>query len=142
MNRSILIAVASLAMAGPLGATAWAAQKDVPQGTQKSGSTVMGFTVSSVSPHWVDDINGKRLRHLTGAEIRIEAQPGMTVEYLTVELRRHLVTAAAQGSLEPVFGVAGSIVELRSTGDGFVFRVTASDTKGAEEIVRRAQLLI
>jgi len=141
MNRSILIAGAIFAMAGPLGATAWADQKDVPQATQNSGSTLMGYHVLSITPHSVDEINGKRTRHLVGAELRIEAQPGMTAEYLTVELRRHLASAVQGSTIEPVFGVEGSSVEVRSTGDGFVFHFTASDTGHAEELVRRAHRL-
>jgi|HubBroStandDraft_2_1064218.scaffolds.fasta_scaffold44413_1 hypothetical protein len=142
MNRSILIMAAVAAMAGPLGTTARAEQNAVPEAKQESVSTVMGYHVVSIAPRWVDEIDGKRTRHLIGADIRIAAQPGMTAEYLTVELRQHLATGSAQPStLEPVFGVKGSSVDVRSTGDGFVFHVVAPDTKRAEEIVRRARIL-
>jgi hypothetical protein len=142
MNRSILVMTAALAMAGTLAATALADQKPASQATEEVRGTVMGHRVLSVSPHWVQESNGKRTRHLTGADVRIEAEPGMTAEYLTVELRRGLSTATAEpGTLGGVLGVAGSSVEVRSTGDGFVFRITAPDAIRAEEIVRRAQQL-
>jgi hypothetical protein len=142
MNRSILVTAAVLTMAGPLGAVAAADQSPGPQQTQESRGTVMGYRVFSITPYWVQDTNGKRARHLTGAEIRIEAQPGMTAEYLRVELEHHLSSAGpAKAALEPVFGVDGSTVEVRSIGDGFVFRITAPDTERGAEIVRRARLL-
>jgi hypothetical protein len=142
MNRSIFILAAAVSMVGTLGATALADQKPVSQATQEIRSTVMGHRVLSVTPHWVEESNGKRTRHLAGADVRIDAEPGMTAEYLTVELRRGLsAMSAGHGTLEDVFGVAGSSVDVRSTGDGFVFRITAPDTVHAQEIVRRAQQL-
>ena len=142
MNRPILVMSAVLSMAGTLGTTALADQKPVSQATPEVHGTVMGHRVLSVTPRWVEESNGKRTRHLTGADVRIEAEPGMTAEYLTVELRRSLSAMSAEhGTLNGVFGVAGSSVEVRSTGDGFVFRITAPDTTHAEEIVRRAQQL-
>jgi hypothetical protein len=142
MNRSIRIAASVLAMAGFLSTTARADQKPGPQETQEARSTVMGHRVVSITPQWVEESNGKRTRHLVGVEIRIEAERGMTAEYLTVELRHHLSsTDTPHSMLEPVFGVEGSNVEVRSTGDGFVFRVTAPDTKRAEDIVRLSRLL-
>jgi hypothetical protein len=142
MNRSILILAATVSMAGTLGATALADQTPVAQATQELRGTVMGHRVLSVTPHWVEESNGKRTRHLTGADVRIDAEPGMTAEYLTVELRRDLsVMSAGHWTLDGVFGVTGSSVEVRSTGDGFVFRITAPDTVHAQEIVRRARQL-
>jgi hypothetical protein len=142
MNRSILVMTAVISLAGTLGTTALADQKPASQVTQEVRGTVMGHHVLSVAPHWVQESDGKRTRHLTGADVRIEAEPGMTAEYLTVELRRGLSAASAEpGTLGGVLGVAGSSVEVRSTGDGFVFRITAPDAIHAEEIVRRAQQL-
>jgi hypothetical protein len=141
MNRSILMLVAGVAMVGALGATALADQTPISQAPEVRG-TVMGHRVSSVTPHWVEESNGKRTRRLTGADVRIDAEPGMTAEYLTVEVRRHLsAMSAGHGTLDGVFGVEGASVEVRSTGDGFVFRITAPDAVHAQEIVRRAQQL-
>ena len=137
MIRSVFMAAAAaLTMAGPLGATAQADQTPAHQEAPQSPCTVMGHRVLSITPRWVMDTDGKRTRHLTGADIRIEAEPGMTAEYLTVELRR----ALSSGTESPgcVFAVPASTVQVVSTGDGFVFHVTAMDTKTAGEIVRRA----
>jgi hypothetical protein len=142
MNRSILVMAAVVSMAGTLGTTALADHTPVSQATQEARGTVMGHRVLSVTSHWVQESNGKLTRHLTGADVRIEAEPGMTAEYLTVELRRCLsATSAEPGTCGGVLGVRGSSVEVRSTGDGFVFRITAPDAIHAEEIVRRAQQL-
>jgi hypothetical protein len=140
MNRSILVAAATaLVMAGPLGATARADQTPAHQETQQSPCVLLGHRVLSITPHWVMETNGKRTRHLTGADVQIEAEPGMTAEYLTVEVRRYL--SSGTGYPACVLGVPGSTVQVVSTGDGFVFHVTAADTKIADEIVRRARSL-
>ena len=110
MNRSIIVTAVVLAMNGTLGATARADQQAVPQ--QAQHSTVLGHRVLSITPRVVEEINGKRTRHLTGADIRIEAEPGMTAEYLTVALR-HMREGAGQATTESVFGVEGSAVEVR-----------------------------
>jgi hypothetical protein len=143
MNRAILMG-AVISMVGTLGATAMGDQNAMPKDTQSAAhgtvgtaATVLGHRVVSVTPRWVQESNGKLTRHLTGADVRIEAEPGMTAEYLTVELRRE----ARQGRLDGVFGVEPSTVEVTSAGDGFVFRITAPDATHAAEIVRRAHQL-
>jgi len=45
----------------------------------------------------------------------------MTAEYSTVEVRRELAALAARPTPNSVFTVVGSSVEVRSTGDGFIF---------------------
>jgi hypothetical protein len=142
MNRSILIMAAVLATAGTVNATAWADQKPTAQNVQGIHPTVMGHRVLSITEHSIQEMDGKHTRRLAGADIRIEAEPGMTAEYLTVELRRHLgaIRGDVAGS-QSVFLVEGANVEVRSTGDGFVFHVTAPDSKNAQEIMRRARLL-
>jgi hypothetical protein len=142
MNRSIFVVAAAVAMAGTITASALADQKSVQQAVENAGGTVIGHKVLSVAPHWVQESNGKRTRRLIGADVRIQAEPGMTAEYLTVELQRGL-SAPNVGRETPddVFHVEGSSVQVQSTGDGFVFRITAPDATHAEEIVRRAHHL-
>ena len=140
MNRSIFITAATVAVAGIVGsATALADEKPIPQETRASCQALMGHCVLSVTPRWVEEINGKRTRYLAGVDVRIAAEPGMTAEYLTVEAQR--AAAAGNSAAGSVFGVEGSRIEVRSTGDGFVFHLTASDTSHAEELVRRARRL-
>lgn len=139
MKTSALIMATVFAVAGSLGTTAWADQK--PASQEQSPCTVMGHRVVSVTPRWIEDINGKRTRHLEGADIRILAERGMTAEYLTVEMQRHVAAMAGSPMPDCVLGVDGASTEVRSEGDGFVFRVTAPDRGRANEIVRRARLL-
>ena len=140
MNRSMFFTAAAVAVAGMVGsATAFADEKPIPQETRASCHPLMGHCVVSVTPRWVEEINGKRTRHLAGVDVRVAAEPGMTAEYLTVEAER--AAAAESSAAGSLFGVEGSRVEVRSTGDGFVFHLTAADTKRAEELVRRAQPL-
>ena len=90
-----------------------------------------------MTPRWVEETNGKRTRYLAGVDVRVAAEPGMTAEYLTVEAQR--AAAAGPSTAKSVLGVEGARIEVRSTGDGFVFHITAPDTKRAAELVRRAQ---
>lgn len=139
MKASILITAAIFAMAGTLGTTAWADQAS--QEAPGAPCPPARYHVVSVAPHYMQDINGKRTLHLMGADIRVEAQPGVTPEFLTAELNRHLSAMGTSGMPGCVFGVTGSTAGVRSTGDGFVFYVTAPDTESAKEILRRARLL-
>lgn len=139
MNRCMFVTAAVMALAGIAGnATAFADEKPIPQETGASCHALIGHCVVSVTPRWVEESNGKRTRYLSGVDVRVAAEPGMTAEYLTVEAQRAAAGPSTAGS---VFGVEGSRIEVRSTGDGFVFHLTASDTKRAEELVRRAHSL-
>lgn len=142
MKASILITAAVFAMAGTLGTTAWADQRPASQEAPGAPCPPARYHVVSVTPHYVQDISGKRTLHLVGADIRVEAQPGLTPELLTAELNRHLSAMSGGPSMpDCVFGVAGASAGVRSTGDGFVFYVTTPDPDGAKEILRRAHLL-
>jgi hypothetical protein len=140
MKRSMFVTAVTMVVAGIVGSTAaMADEKPIPRETQSSCHTLLGHCVVSVTPRWVEEINGKRTRYLTGADVRMAAEPGMTAEYLAVEARR--AATAGPPAAVSLFAVEGSQIEVRSSGDGFTFHVTAPDTKRAEEIVRRARLL-
>jgi hypothetical protein len=141
MTRSTLILASVFATAASLGATAWADQRPNGQ-TEAANCTIMGHRIVSVAPHVLDDPNGKRTRRLEGADIRILAEPGMTAEYLTVQVQRHIgAMNGARPMPDCALGVAGSVVEVRSAGDGFVLQITSRDQDRAKEILRRARLL-
>ena len=94
MNRFMFITAAAVAVAGIVGsANALADEKPIPQETRAFCHPLMGHCVRSVTPRWIEEINGKRTRYLAGVDVRIVAEPGMTAEYLTVEAQR----AAAAG---------------------------------------------
>jgi hypothetical protein len=140
MNRTISVMAAAMGMAGLVGsATASADDKPIPRDNGSACHEVIGHCVQSVIVRWVQETNGKRTRHLAGVDIRIDAEPGLTAEYLTVEARR--AAAAAPSATDSVFGVDGSQIDVRSTGDGFVVHVMAADPTHAREIVRRGRLL-
>lgn len=141
MKRSNLIMAAVFVVAGTLGATAWADQSPTGQALG-ANCTVAGHRVVSVTPSVQEVPNGKRTNHLLGANIRIMAEPGMTAEYLTVQLQRHIAgMSSAYPMADCVFGVASARFEVHSVGDGFVFQVTSDDLGQAKEILRRARLL-
>ncbi len=141
MKRSNIIMAVVFAAAGTLGATAWAdARPDTRN--QDAICTVMGHRVVAVTPRVHEESNGKQTRRLEGADVRIVAEPGMTAEYLSVEVQRHV---AAMSGAYPMpdcpFGVAGATFQVRPAGDGFVFQITSSDPDQAKEILRRARLM-
>jgi len=79
---------------------------------------------------------------LRGAQIYIQAEPGLTAEWLQLTLERHL--AAMKGSAAMpncALGVGHVRVEVVSAGPGFWVRLIGQDKRTAEEVLRRAKLL-
>ncbi len=99
-----------------------------------------GIRIASASPDIREINNGKRKwNEVRGADLYVQAEPGLTSEYLTLRLDRHL--ASMQGAPpDCVFAVPGTKVQVDSAGPGFVIRITAPDAKRGEEVARRAGL--
>lgn len=96
------------------------------------------YTLLSVRPHY-EAINPKIIAgRLRGAEIYVQAQPGLTAEWLRLELARHAVAARSTASACPSDLPATSI-GVESHGPGFVVTIRAEDDAVAREIVRRAR---
>ena len=138
--RANSLMAAAFAVVASFGATVWADQSH-SEANPAAPCTVVGHRIVSVKPDVQENQNGKRTSSLLGADIRILAEPGMTAEYLTVEVDRHVAAMHGAGMPNCVFDVPGANIEVRSAGDSFVFRVTSEDDATAREILRRARVL-
>jgi hypothetical protein len=102
------------------------------------GSCGLGsnYHVTSVEPYRTSEgagyIADPRLR---GAEVTVEAQPGLTREWLLHTLE----TEIAQGVCS--FGPAKVAVSVTSAGGGFSVLLTGSDERAGREILEHAQQL-
>ena len=73
-----------------------------------------------------------------GAELAIEARPGLTAEWLELELERHVAAASPDCPLD----VGAPRVTVRSARDGFVVEIRGDSDAAAREILRRARGLV
>jgi hypothetical protein len=102
--------------------------------------------VVSVAPYQVEETRIKsKVTRLAGADVYVEAEPGLTPEWLRLEITRHLSQmhgASSMPSMKDCSLAAGVHVEVRSAGAGFTVRLIADDPKNAEEVLRRARQLL
>ena len=100
--------------------------------------------VVSVTPYRVEERRIKTtFARLAGADLYVEAEPGLTAEWLQVELTRHLGQMHDPTSMKDCALDVGAVkLEVTSAGGGFWVRIVAADPKQAEEVLRRARLLV
>lgn len=100
--------------------------------------------ITSVAPYRVDERVGKSsLRRLRGAEVFVQAEPGLTAEWLQLTLARHVAEMRGPRSMpDCVFDVNEVTARVDPAGTGFLVRIIARDTERAEEVLRRARLLL
>ena len=101
------------------------------------------YTIRSVSAYMERDgrskVGASRLR---GAELFVEAQPGLTAEWLHLQLERHIQAArTATPTADCPLDVDDPQISVASSGTGFVVRVTVDEEEVADEILRRARRL-
>jgi hypothetical protein len=85
-------------------------------------------------------VAGLRLR---GVELFVEAEPGLTAEWLQLTLERDIAELRRFGSkADCVLAVESASVRVGSGGNGFHVWITASDVQNAKEIMRRAKQLL
>lgn len=106
-----------------------------------SNCVLKTYTVTAVAPQFSDVQQGRvTTRRLAGAVVYVPAQPGLTAEWLTLSLQRHLSAMRAGAKMKDC-PLADVRVGVSSTGAGFAVQLTAKDPKSAEEVLRRARLL-
>jgi hypothetical protein len=103
------------------------------------------YNLSSVTPYRVQENIGGHIFHqrVAGAELFVQAEPGLTAEWLQLNLNREVT--AMQGSRtmkDCVFGVGKMQVQVESAGPGFRVRLSAPTAEAGQEVLRRAQLLV
>lgn len=96
--------------------------------------------VFSVSPVQVEEHSGKvTTHHLGGVELFVQAEPGLTAEWLRLDLSRRF--GPSTGSRDCAFAFSNLRAEVDPAGTAFRVRVIASDSQTAEEVLRRSQQL-
>lgn len=100
--------------------------------------------ITSVTPYRVEERIGKNaVQRLRGAEVFVQAEPGLTAEWLQLTLGRHIAQMRGPAAMpDCAFDVDDVAVRVDSGGTGFRVRIVARDTDRAEEVLRRARLLL
>ena len=106
---------------------------------QTSSACVLSqHKVLSVVPYKTERTTGHAAFHvLSGASVYVQAEPGLTAEFLRLQFMQH-----APDAQSCVLGVTGVSVRVESAGAGFWVNLVASDSAGAQEVLRRAKLLV
>ncbi|HEV8247589.1 MAG TPA: hypothetical protein VGP93_17560 [Polyangiaceae bacterium] len=104
---------------------------------------IKSHSVTAVSPYYQEQRLGRATtRRLAGALIRVQAEPGLTAEWLRLSTERHLAAMNAGAAMKDCpLAARGIVLKVESSGNGFAIIISASDTKTASEVLRRARLL-
>ncbi len=101
------------------------------------------YQVSAVKPYKVTEQFGRgKYDRLRGAQIFIAAERGLTSEWLQRKLQQHLRQMQSADMKDCAFDVNSVRVEVDSAGNGFWVKLIAKDSARAEEVLRRARLLV
>lgn len=98
--------------------------------------------VTAVKPYSVE----QQLGHTTvnkavGAELYVPAEPGLTAEWLRLELSRHIAQMRGTSMTDCPFDLSDVKVEVDSAGPGFTVKLITQDSHKAPEVLRRARLM-
>ncbi|HEX2671001.1 MAG TPA: hypothetical protein VHM25_09015 [Polyangiaceae bacterium] len=131
------IAAVVLMAASTLSAVAVAA----PSGAH-SNCILAQHRVTQVQPLHVSERYGRgTVERLAGARVFVQAEPGLTAEWLQLSLQRHL--AGMNGAMANCALDAKDVqVKVVSAGPGFSVQITGKSAAQGQEILRRAQLLV
>jgi hypothetical protein len=99
--------------------------------------------VASVAPYIVEERPIKTtFKRVAGAQLFINAEPGLTSEWLQTEVTRHIAAMGPGGSMgDCVLDVRTVSVQVNPGGTGFLVNIVAADPSKGEEVLRRARLL-
>jgi hypothetical protein len=101
------------------------------------------YQVTSVRPYRTEEHIGRAaIRKMRGAEVYVQAQPGLTAEWLRLRLARHVADMQRSDMRDCALDLSQVQVDVESSGGGFWVKLSGANTKDAQEILRRAQLLL
>jgi hypothetical protein len=139
LNRNILVAlVLAGATLAPVASFAATSSSVSPPCVFKRRHVV------SVAPYMVEERPVKTtFKRLAGAQLTIEAEPGLTAEWLRLEIARHLDQMRDPALMNGcVLDVGDVRVDVESVGTGFAVKLIAVDRSRAEEVLQRARTLL
>jgi hypothetical protein len=101
-----------------------------------------GHRVTSVKPYQVVERQGRgSSTRLAGAEVFVQAEPGLTAQWLQLTVERHLGQMKGAHMGDCALDLSGVRVQVDSAGAGFAVKLIASSPSQAKEVLRRAELL-
>ena len=100
------------------------------------------YRVKSVTPYKVGERTGKTVYpRLAGALLFVEAQPGVTAEWLQLDLMRHLGGGrVGWPTRDCALDVKDIRVQVEPAGWGYYVKLIANDPSDAKEVLHRAEL--
>ena len=101
------------------------------------------YRVTSVVPYRTEEHVGKAtLQRLRGAEIRVQAQAGLSAEWLRLQLAQQVARMKGAGMKDCALDLQGERVQVDPAGTGYSVKLVVSDSESAKEVLRRARLLL
>jgi hypothetical protein len=133
-----LIAISALAVTTIVPTFAFAASPDA------APCILRDHRVTGVKPYKVTEHAGRAsTQRLRGAEVFVQAEKGLTAEWLQLALTRHLAEMQGPaGMRDCAFDVNDVTLRVDSAGTGFSVKIIAKESGKAAEVLRRAQLLL
>ena len=135
------IAIASLSLATLVPAIAFAHDS-----AGQAPCILSSHQIRSVTPYKVEQRVGRQTYpEVRGAVVYIAAEPGLTAEWLQLQLGRHISEMrATQNATMPscALDVKDLQVQVDPAGSGFWVKLIAKDTNQGKEVLRRAQMLL
>jgi hypothetical protein len=145
-NRKILAAIVLLGTTVvPLASSA------APAAERPAACSLWEHHIVAVTPYVVESPRGPReihegrpaVRELRGATVFVQAEPGLTAEWLQLTLSRRVAEMQRAGNIKGcAFGVNDIQVKVTSTGIDFGVYLIARDPRKAQEVLRLARLLV
>lgn len=137
LNKKFLTAVA-------LACATLAPSPSFAAGPERSPCILREHRLSSATPYRIQQHAGRGTTgRLAGAQVFVQAEPGLTAEWLELKLARHIAEMHGAGTMKDcALDVKDVRVEVASAGSGFVVRLIARDADKAEEVLRRSRLLV
>lgn len=135
LRHLILAATLSAAVAVPTLALA------APPAARDAHCLLNQHRVTKVQPLRAIEGSGRGTHErLAGAQVFVQAEPGLTAEWLDLTIRRHIGAMASMPNCP--LDMQGVQVKVESAGPGFVVKLSAKGNDQAKELLRRAQLLV
>jgi hypothetical protein len=103
---------------------------------------LLGHRVTSVKPYQITEHQGRgSTQRLVGAEVFVQAEQGLTAEWLQLSVERHLAQMQGKHMGDCALDLDGVRVRVDSAGAAFAVKIVAKNPGQAKEVLRRAELL-
>jgi len=108
----------------------------------KEHCILLQHRVTSVKPYEVVEQHGRgSSTRLAGAQVFVQAEPGLTAQWLQLTTERHLAQMQSMHMSDCALDLDGVRVQVDSAGSGFSVKIVAKNPSQAKEVLHRAELL-